>query len=117
MSIHSTFVPNARTGDLLTQLYSAYKGFALAEIPASRARELLNELRAELGDNEYSAFESDMFRLLRKCNAWHAMAAIIASAIQRKQAMRSALGSRHRAVESFNINSSSNNRLENTHGS
>ncbi|MBZ5533074.1 MAG: hypothetical protein LAO20_16715 [Acidobacteriia bacterium] len=115
--IHSTFVPIARIADLLTHLYAAYKGFALAEIPASRPLAILNELRAELGDSEYDAFESDMSRLLKKVAAWHAVATIIASAIRRKMAMRSALGSRHRIIESFNTKESFNNRLENTHGS
>jgi hypothetical protein len=115
--IHSTFVPNALAGNLLTMLYAAYKGFALAEVPASRAAELLKELRAELGDSEYSDFESDVRLLLEKRNAWSAMSAIIAAAVKRKQALRSALGSRHRAIQSLHTGDLSTTDWRTQHGS
>jgi hypothetical protein len=77
-------VLSERALNLLCALFSAYKAGDSAN-QSRRVRDALDELREELGTEEYACFERDLSNEMRRKNAWQAVAAIIGAALKRKK--------------------------------
>lgn len=78
-----TSIPSTRVLNLMCRLLGDYKAGA-------NAKATLDELRQELGQDEYMRFRNDLLREMRQVPAWKAIGNIIAAAIQRKKAVTDA---------------------------
>jgi hypothetical protein len=67
-----------RAINLLCKLFSEYRSGA-------STKPTLNDLRDELGAEEYKRFESDLSSAMRRTNAWKAVTEIIGEAMDRKR--------------------------------
>lgn len=92
MTPSCTFVPNNHCVNLLCELFAKYR----AGEPTAPT---LIALREQLGQEEFSSFESDLGRLMRKGSASKAVEIILRQALLRKRADAAARGARPRITE------------------
>jgi hypothetical protein len=76
MILTTTFIPSQRAKDLLCALWAEYHCWG-------ETRQLLIDLRAELGKEEFARFEQDMLRLMNRHCARRAVEQILRAAVVR----------------------------------
>lgn len=75
-----TSVPGTRAINAMCRLLADYRS-------QSDTRASLTDIRRELGDAEYAAFERELKREMFRVPAWKAVSNIIGAALRRKKAL------------------------------
>jgi hypothetical protein len=76
MILATTFIPSQRAKDLLCALWAEYNC-------CGETRQMLFDLRAEIGADEFGRFQEDMSRLMKRHCARRAVEQILRAAVLR----------------------------------